>query len=161
VQEATDGGWTLPGGWADVNQSPREGVEREISRGVGYEARAISLPASTTSGARAIESVPNPYTRSFSFCELTGGEARTASRPAPSNFLFARSAAVALIRQDQSGPDSAHVRSLARPGAAGGFPLAAAQAARASLGASPPAAARCRYRSNAKARVRRAILDEG
>ena len=34
VKEKIDGGWTLPGGWADPCQSPSEAVAREIYRGV-------------------------------------------------------------------------------------------------------------------------------
>ena len=44
VREASDGLWTLPGGWADVNQSAKECVERESLGGIripgaGGEAR--------------------------------------------------------------------------------------------------------------------------
>ncbi|MEA3197996.1 MAG: hypothetical protein QOF32_2048, partial [Gammaproteobacteria bacterium] len=31
VREISDGKWTLPGGWADVNQTPAECVVREIA----------------------------------------------------------------------------------------------------------------------------------
>ena len=41
VREISDGGWTLPGGWADVNQSARECVEREIREESGFEAREV------------------------------------------------------------------------------------------------------------------------
>ena len=30
VREREDGGWTLPGGWAEVGQSAAESVEREV-----------------------------------------------------------------------------------------------------------------------------------
>ena len=30
VKEVDDGRWTLPGGWADVNESPSESVTREV-----------------------------------------------------------------------------------------------------------------------------------
>ena len=30
VREVVDGRWTLPGGWADVNDSPSHAVEKEI-----------------------------------------------------------------------------------------------------------------------------------
>ena len=43
--EVSDGGWTLPGGWADVNQSASECVEREIREESGFEARAVKLAA--------------------------------------------------------------------------------------------------------------------
>ena len=52
VQEATDGGWTLPGGWADVNQSRPGGRRAGDSRGVGIRSARrqtggnLRLPAS-------------------------------------------------------------------------------------------------------------------
>jgi 8-oxo-dGTP pyrophosphatase MutT (NUDIX family) len=40
VQERGDAGrWTLPGGWADVNQSPRECVIAEVREEAGLEVR--------------------------------------------------------------------------------------------------------------------------
>lgn len=78
VQEATDGGWTLPGGWADVNQSPREGVEREIREESGFEARAIKLAAVYDYRRQGNRNpLPNSIYKLFFVCELTGGEART------------------------------------------------------------------------------------
>src|SRR6516225_4615084 len=43
VREISDGCWTLPGGWADVNQSARECVEREVKEESGFEVRALKL----------------------------------------------------------------------------------------------------------------------
>jgi oligopeptide transport system substrate-binding protein len=37
---ADDGRWTLPGGWADPNESPGEAVVREVWEETGYETRA-------------------------------------------------------------------------------------------------------------------------
>ena len=42
VQEL-DGTWSLPGGWIDVNESPREAVAREIWEESGYESRPMKL----------------------------------------------------------------------------------------------------------------------
>jgi len=78
VQEVSDGGWTLPGGWADVNQSARECVEREIREESGFEARALKL-AAVYDYHRQGHRNPLPYSiyKLFFICELTGGEART------------------------------------------------------------------------------------
>jgi ADP-ribose pyrophosphatase YjhB (NUDIX family) len=43
VEEASDLGWSLPGGWADVGESPREAVEREVLEESGYRTRAVRL----------------------------------------------------------------------------------------------------------------------
>jgi ADP-ribose pyrophosphatase YjhB (NUDIX family) len=74
VREISDGRWTLPGGWADVNQSARECVEREIKEESGYEARAIKL-AGLYDYRRQGHAVSHPYSiyKLFFVCELTGG----------------------------------------------------------------------------------------
>jgi ADP-ribose pyrophosphatase YjhB (NUDIX family) len=39
------GTWTLPGGWADVGETPSEAVVREVREESGYETRAVKLLA--------------------------------------------------------------------------------------------------------------------
>jgi ADP-ribose pyrophosphatase YjhB (NUDIX family) len=77
VREVSDGGWTLPGGWADVNQSARECVEREVREESGFEARAVKL-AAVYDYRRQGHVRAHPYSiyKLFFLCELTGGEAR-------------------------------------------------------------------------------------
>lgn len=43
VRERLDGGWTLPGGWADVGEAPAEAVEREVWEESGLRVRAVRL----------------------------------------------------------------------------------------------------------------------
>ncbi|HZS88605.1 MAG TPA: NUDIX hydrolase [Chloroflexota bacterium] len=45
VREKSDGLWTLPGGWADVEESPSEAVVREVYEESGYRTRAVKLLA--------------------------------------------------------------------------------------------------------------------
>lgn len=45
VREKRDGLWTLPGGWADVDQSPSEAVVREVYEESGYRVRTVKLLA--------------------------------------------------------------------------------------------------------------------
>lgn len=45
VRERADGLWTLPGGWIDLLESPREAVEREVWEESGYRTRAVKLLA--------------------------------------------------------------------------------------------------------------------
>jgi len=45
VRERDDGGWTLPGGWADVGQSAAECVEREVLEESGFIVKAKRLLA--------------------------------------------------------------------------------------------------------------------
>lgn len=75
VREVSDGGWTLPGGWADVNQTPAECVVREVAEESGFLARAVKLAAvhdyRKRQPRRHIESI---Y-KLFFICELLGGSA--------------------------------------------------------------------------------------
>ena len=76
VREFSDGKWTLPGGWADVNQSAGECVVREIAEESGFKARALKLAAVydyQRSGhpAHHIDSI---Y-KMFFICEIVGGAA--------------------------------------------------------------------------------------
>ncbi len=43
VQEREGGVWSLPGGWADVGESPSEAVAREVLEESGYAARPVKL----------------------------------------------------------------------------------------------------------------------
>lgn len=45
VKEPDDGGWSLPGGWADVGGSPAENVAREVHEESGYRVRVRRLLA--------------------------------------------------------------------------------------------------------------------
>src|ERR1700684_20241 len=50
VREISDGKWTLPGGWADINQSAGECVVREIAEESGFKARGLKV-----AGARDVQ----------------------------------------------------------------------------------------------------------
>ena len=76
VREISDGRWTLPGGWADVNQSAKECVEREIQEESGFQARALKL-AAVWDYRRQGQVSSHPYSiyKFFFICELVGGAA--------------------------------------------------------------------------------------
>jgi ADP-ribose pyrophosphatase YjhB (NUDIX family) len=77
VREISDGHWTLPGGWADVNQSAAECVVREISEESGFLARARKLAAvrDYQRSGHPPRNVDSIY-KMFFICEITGGAAR-------------------------------------------------------------------------------------
>jgi len=77
VREASDGRWTLPGGWADVNQSAAECVIREIAEESGFEGRVLKLAAAWDYAKHPhISHHPDSIYKLFFVCELTGGAAR-------------------------------------------------------------------------------------
>ena len=43
VKEPSDGGWSLPGGWADVGETAAEATVREVREESGYLVRAVKL----------------------------------------------------------------------------------------------------------------------
>ena len=73
VREA--GLWTLPGGWADVEDSPGEAVEREVREESGYEVRAARL-LMCLDRARHPHVPPRPWRiyKLFFGCELVRDE---------------------------------------------------------------------------------------
>ena len=91
VSELIDQGrWTLPGGWADLTDSPSQAVIREIEEESGYQARAVKLAAVYDRNQRG-----HPYSyfstyKLFFLCELTGG--------APVNSL--ETGGVAFFKED-------------------------------------------------------------
>lgn len=79
VRERSDGKWTLPGGWVDVNDGPSFAVEREIREESGYLARAVKLAALVDKNNPVHGHPPGllHIYKLFFLCELTGGSAAT------------------------------------------------------------------------------------
>jgi ADP-ribose pyrophosphatase YjhB (NUDIX family) len=73
VKEKADGLWSLPGGWADVNDSPSEAVVREIGEESGYRARAVKLLALYDRNRHGHTPHPFHIYKLFFLCELAGG----------------------------------------------------------------------------------------
>jgi ADP-ribose pyrophosphatase YjhB (NUDIX family) len=92
VREIGDGKWTLPGGWADVNQSAAECVVREIAEESGFVARARKLAAvrDYQRSGHPPRNVDSIY-KMFFVCEITGGAARASDETSDAAF-FARDA---------------------------------------------------------------------
>jgi ADP-ribose pyrophosphatase YjhB (NUDIX family) len=75
VREKTDGGWTLPGGWADTGESPGEAVTREVYEESGYRVRATKLLAVYDRNRHGHPVIPFYVYKLFFRCELEGGTA--------------------------------------------------------------------------------------
>lgn len=76
VQEKVDGRWCMPGGWADVGDSPSEMVVREVWEESGFHVaptKVVGVYDANRSG-RPIEFY-HAYKIVF-LCEITGGEPR-------------------------------------------------------------------------------------
>ena len=75
VREIADQGrWTLPGGWADVNETPSEAVVREVREESGFETRAVKLLAVYDREKQGhTPSFPYHVYKLFFLCEIVGG----------------------------------------------------------------------------------------
>jgi ADP-ribose pyrophosphatase YjhB (NUDIX family) len=75
VKERTDGRWSLPGGWADVCESPRQGMEREVFEETGYAVRVIQLVAVRDHALHGYQSKHAFHIyKMFFLCEFVGGD---------------------------------------------------------------------------------------
>jgi ADP-ribose pyrophosphatase YjhB (NUDIX family) len=92
VREISDGRWTLPGGWADINQTAAECVVREIAEESGFEAKTLKLAAvyDYQRSNRPSLHIDSIY-KMFFICEVTGGAARASDETSEVAF-FARDA---------------------------------------------------------------------
>jgi ADP-ribose pyrophosphatase YjhB (NUDIX family) len=77
VQERSDGLWTLPGGWADVGDSPADAVVREIREESGFETRATKLLALLDRNRHGHPPHVNHIYKVFLRCEIVGGSPTT------------------------------------------------------------------------------------
>lgn len=74
VRETEDGGWTLPGGWADVGDSPSAAAVREVGEESGYKVRARKLAAVYDRDRHGHPPIPFHAYKLFFICDLIGGE---------------------------------------------------------------------------------------
>jgi ADP-ribose pyrophosphatase YjhB (NUDIX family) len=78
VREVVDENrWTLPGGWADVNQTPAQSVVREVFEESGYRVRPVKLAAVWDRARQAQPAMAFSVVRMFFVCALEGGEPAT------------------------------------------------------------------------------------
>src|SRR5688500_3833150 len=76
VRETTDGKWTLPGGWADVNDTPTMAVEKEIEQESGFTAKAVKLAALYDRNRHEHPPYLFHAWKAFFICDITGGAPR-------------------------------------------------------------------------------------
>ena len=77
VRERVDDKWTVPGGWADVNDAPSSAILKEIEQESGFSARVLKLAAIYDRNKRNHPAYLFHSWKLFFVCEITGGEART------------------------------------------------------------------------------------
>ncbi len=88
VKEVVDGKWTLPGGWADPNETPALAIEREVFEESGFEVKATKLLALYDRDKQG-HFPPYPFHiyKAFFLCEITGGKEKTSNETTDVKFF--------------------------------------------------------------------------
>jgi ADP-ribose pyrophosphatase YjhB (NUDIX family) len=87
VREIIDNCWTMPGGWADVGESPRQSVEREVLEESGFSVRAVKIIG--IYDANRFNEVPLTLSHAYKIiflCEILGGVISTSNETSEANF---------------------------------------------------------------------------
>lgn len=88
VRERMDGGWTMPGGWADVGDVPSEAAEREVWEEAGFRVKARKMVGVYDANRMGPLELFHAYKIVF-LCDLISGEARPSNETTEVAF-FAR-----------------------------------------------------------------------
>jgi ADP-ribose pyrophosphatase YjhB (NUDIX family) len=113
VQEKMDGLWSLPGGWADVNSSPRESVEREVLDETGLIVHASRMLALYDKQKRDYPpQLPHAY-KCFFLCQESGGQLTQGTLETAKAEFFEHDAIPSLSRHRITESQLAHLLKLA------------------------------------------------
>jgi ADP-ribose pyrophosphatase YjhB (NUDIX family) len=104
VRERQDGLWTWPGGWADIGDSPRAAVVREVKEESGSDVRARKLLALLDGNLLGHPSIPHHAYKLFFLCDLVGGNAHAEEETDAVDFFLQRR--VAATGSDACDPSS-------------------------------------------------------
>jgi ADP-ribose pyrophosphatase YjhB (NUDIX family) len=74
VRELSDGRWSLPGGWADVYDTPGEATVREVFEESGFRTRAVKLLALLDRTRQGHPPIPFHAYKAVFLCEIEAGK---------------------------------------------------------------------------------------
>jgi ADP-ribose pyrophosphatase YjhB (NUDIX family) len=86
VRERMDGGWTMPGGWADVGESPSFAAEREVLEEAGVQVRANKVVGVYDANRMGQLELFHAYKIIF-LCDLIGGNPRPSNETSEVSFF--------------------------------------------------------------------------
>ena len=87
VREASDDLWSLPGGWADVYDTPSDATVREIFEESGFRTRAVKLLALLDRTKQGHPAIPFHAYKAVFLCEIEAGEATPSSETTDIGFF--------------------------------------------------------------------------
>ncbi len=86
VRERIDGGWTMPGGWADVGDTPSKAAEREAWEEAGFHVHARKVVG--VYDANRVNPIEFFHAFKIIFlCDILDGEARTSIETSEVDFF--------------------------------------------------------------------------
>jgi ADP-ribose pyrophosphatase YjhB (NUDIX family) len=106
VRERSDGGWTMPGGWADVGDAPAESAEREAWEEAGFRVKVRKLVGVYDANRFEPLEIMHAYKLVF-LCEVIEGEATPSSETSEVAF-FAEEELPAPLSEQRTHPR--HIR---------------------------------------------------
>ena len=86
VREKMDGGWTMPGGWADVGDSPAQGAEREVWEESGFRVKARKVIGVYDTNLTPPLELYHAVKLVF-LCDINSGEATTSNETTEVGFF--------------------------------------------------------------------------
>jgi len=102
VREKMDGGWTMPGGWADVGDAPAAGAEREVWEESGFHVKARRLIG--VYDANRVEPMQLYHAVKLVFlCDIVDGQATPSSETSEVAF-FAKDEIPAILSGERTRP---------------------------------------------------------
>lgn len=108
VRELADGGWTLPGGWVDVGDTPSGAAEREVREESGFEVKARRVVGVYDANRSGPLELFHAFKIIF-LCELVGGQA-TSSNETSEVAFFAEDELPAVLSGERTRPR--HLRDI-------------------------------------------------
>ncbi len=88
VRERVDGGWTLPGGWADVGDVPSQAAEREVWEESGFHVKAVKVIGVYDANRLGRLELFHAYKLVF-LCDILDGEPRESEETSEVAFFAA------------------------------------------------------------------------
>jgi len=85
VRERLDGGWTMPGGWVDVGDTPSGAVEREVYEESGFEVKSRKVIGVYDANRSGPLEIFHAFKIVF-LCDILSGEARTSDETSEVEF---------------------------------------------------------------------------
>jgi ADP-ribose pyrophosphatase YjhB (NUDIX family) len=86
VQENLDGGWTMPGGWVDVGDTPSGAVEREVYEESGFEVKARKIVGVYDANRTGPLDIFHAFKIVF-LCDILSGQATTSNETSAVRFF--------------------------------------------------------------------------